>query len=155
MGRRTGFTLVEILIVVLILGILAAIVIPEFTEASNNARESALKSDLKTLRSQIQLYKVQHLEKYPGQTSAAGAPLTVNAANFIADLTGKTELDGTTPEAGDTTYGPYLQKFPTNPFNNLNTLQVGTGTPAGGNYGWYFKTNTGQIYADDTAHAGL
>ena len=55
-----GFTLVEILIVVIILGILAAIVIPQFTNASQNARESSLQSTLQTLRSQIQLYKLQH-----------------------------------------------------------------------------------------------
>ena len=56
-NARRGFTLVEILIVVIILGILAAIVIPQFTNASQNARESSLQSTLQTLRSQIQLYK--------------------------------------------------------------------------------------------------
>ena len=48
--RRAGFTLVEILIVVIILGILAAIVIPQFTNASQDARESSLLSQLQTLR---------------------------------------------------------------------------------------------------------
>ena len=54
--RRTnkgGFTLVEILIVVIILGILAAIVIPQFTNASQDARKSSLSSQLQTVRSQI------------------------------------------------------------------------------------------------------
>ena len=45
--KNSGFTLVEILIVVVILGILAAIVIPQFSQASNEARESSLKSNLK------------------------------------------------------------------------------------------------------------
>ena len=63
--RNKGFTLVEILIVVIILGILAAIVIPQFTEASNDARTSALQSDLQTFRSQLQLYKVQHNDTPP------------------------------------------------------------------------------------------
>src|ERR1017187_3807990 len=63
--KNKAFTLVEILIVVIILGILAAIVIPQFTEASNDARISALQSDLQTCRSQFELYKVQHLENYP------------------------------------------------------------------------------------------
>ena len=63
--QKSGFTLVEILIVVIILGILAAIVIPQFANASQDARESALLSQLQTLRSQIELYKLQHLDKLP------------------------------------------------------------------------------------------
>ena len=43
-GRKSGFTLIEILIVVIILGILAAIVIPQFSNASNDARKSSLAS---------------------------------------------------------------------------------------------------------------
>ena len=52
MQRRNnkGFTLVEILIVVIILGILAAIVIPQFTNASNDARNNSVASTLQTLR---------------------------------------------------------------------------------------------------------
>jgi len=64
-NTRKGFTLVEILIVVIILGILAAIVIPQFTNASQNARESSLQSILQTLRSQIELYKLQHGDTLP------------------------------------------------------------------------------------------
>src|SRR5205085_7357056 len=66
--RRThkgGFTLVEILIVVIILGILAAIVIPQFTSASQDARKNSLTSQLQTIRSQLELYKLQHLDKLP------------------------------------------------------------------------------------------
>ena len=51
--KRSGFTLVEILIVVIILGILAAIVIPQFTNASSSARTSSIQSLLQTVRSQI------------------------------------------------------------------------------------------------------
>ena len=60
-----GFTLVEILIVVIILGILAAIVIPQFTNASEDARKSSLTSQLQTIRSQVELYKLQHRDRYP------------------------------------------------------------------------------------------
>ncbi len=60
MKAESGFTLVEILIVVVILGILAAIVIPQFTDASTQAKESALASDLQMMRSQLELYKIQH-----------------------------------------------------------------------------------------------
>jgi len=150
--KRTGFTLVEILIVVIILGILAAIVIPQFTEASNDARESALASDLQTLRSQVELYKVQHLEQYPSVKAGGVA----DTGNFIARMTGKTDQDGTINAAG--AFGPYVQKFPTNGFVTTggNVVDFGTADPAPGTgNGWYFNTNTGKISANDTAHVGL
>ena len=51
---RTGFTLVEILIVVVILGILAAIVIPQFTGATQDAKAGNLKAQLVSIQSQIE-----------------------------------------------------------------------------------------------------
>ncbi|OPX22916.1 MAG: hypothetical protein B1H04_04350 [Planctomycetales bacterium 4484_123] len=154
MDRRKGFTLVEILIVVIILGILAAIVIPQFTEASNDARESALVSDLQTVRSQIELYKVQHLEKLPHLNENGQA----DTSNFKNRLTGRTDQDGKINSNG--AFGPYLQKFPTNPFASTNADGVNFGTadpaPGDGTSGWYFNTSTGKFSANDsTAHAAL
>ena len=65
MRAKKGFTLVEILIVVVILGILAAVVIPQFTNASTEAKENSLKSDLRTMRSQIELYKIRNSDTPP------------------------------------------------------------------------------------------
>ena len=110
-----GFTLVEILIVVVILGILAAIVIPQFTNASEAAKFSNLTSQLQTIRSQIALYQNQHNDALPDLSSNW---------NQLID---ETELDGTSPEAGDITYGPYLQKTPLNPFTDSNAV---AGTPS-------------------------
>ena len=150
--RRTnkGFTLVEILIVVIILGILAAIVIPQFTEASNDARDSSLKSDLQTARSQLELYKVQHLEKYPS-VDETGA---LDTGNFIARMTGKTDQDGKLNTAG--IFGPYLQKFPKNQFVDSSVADVvsfGATQVTDGSAGWWFDTNTGRFTAGDLAHS--
>jgi prepilin-type N-terminal cleavage/methylation domain-containing protein len=95
--KNTGFTLVEILIVVIILGILAAIVIPQFTEASNDARVSAVVSDLQTVRSQIELFKVQHLDQYPGSVNGAAIP---SGAALVAAMTSKTNNTGAIDAAG-------------------------------------------------------
>ncbi len=59
-GAKRAFTLVEILIVVVILGILAAIVIPQFTNASQEATVASVDSMLQTIRSQIELYRVKN-----------------------------------------------------------------------------------------------
>ena len=65
MKARKGFTLVEILIVVVILGILAAIVIPQFTDASTQSKLSSCRTTLQSMRSQIELYKIQHNDDAP------------------------------------------------------------------------------------------
>jgi general secretion pathway protein G len=150
--KNKGFTLVEILIVVIILGILAAIVIPQFTEASNDARQSSLSSDLQTVRSQIELYKVQHLDTVPDATVGEGTL-------FVQKMTSQTDYLGA---VGAGTLGPYLQKFPTNPFNSKNTVRIG-GAAAGANtHGWYFEPTLGRFSPDDnlttsdgTAHSSL
>ncbi|MDG2021309.1 MAG: prepilin-type N-terminal cleavage/methylation domain-containing protein [Phycisphaerales bacterium] len=64
-GSR-GFTLIEILIVVVILGILAAIIIPQFASAQSAARATAMRSQLGTVRSQIAAWQVQNGGQIPG-----------------------------------------------------------------------------------------
>ncbi len=147
MKAKSGFTLVEILIVVVILGILAAIVIPQFTEASTEAKTSSLCTDLQTMRSQIELYKIQHNDLLP---AASGD----TALDFQARMCAQTNIAG---DAGSD-YGPYLQKIPTNQFVDSNLVEI-DGTVGGGvataGPGWNFNTTTGAFHADTTVHADL
>jgi len=156
MKAKSGFTLVEILIVVVILGILAAIVIPQFTDASTEAKESSLKSDLQTMRGQIELYKAQHNDLVP-VPEAGGATWNV--------MTMYTDQDGTTnaTKTAIFKYGPYLQQIPKNQFNNdLSTVDV-DGTLGDDSAGWWFDSTSGEIHPDDsdtctdgvTAHSAL
>lgn len=140
MGTKKGFTLVEILIVVVILGILAAIVIPQFSDASGEAKLSALKSNLQTVRSQIELYKIQHNFELP----------SAGTATFVQAMTSKTTKAGAVDANG--VCGSYIQTVPVNPFNDLATVEEGTGAPAGGSHGWYFNTSTGKFSPDDDDH---
>ena len=137
---RRGFTLVEILIVVIILGILAAIVIPQFTNASSDARNSSLASTLQTLRSQIELYKLQHGDTLP---------------NLVTDWTPFTVAS--TWGNPVQTFGPYMQAAPVNPENgNSNVVNSTTGpggTVASCGFVYDYGTNgsgSGQIYGTDT-----
>ncbi|MBE0534291.1 MAG: prepilin-type N-terminal cleavage/methylation domain-containing protein [Phycisphaerae bacterium] len=141
-ARNGGFTLVEILIVVVILGILAAIVIPQFTQASTEARESSLVSNLQTIRSQIELYKIQHNDIPPAVDT------------FEAQMTKWTNLAGDVfdaPAAG--LLGPYLQKVPNNPFTNGNAVTGGDWLYAIQNVTSYtFVADDGGTSPDGTAH---
>ncbi len=160
MNRNKGFTLVEILIVVVILGILAAIVIPQFTEASEDARESALISDLQTLRSQIELYKIQHQDRYPSQDDGEAVG-DMDAAEFVTDMESITNEAGTTDAAdGELKYGRYVQSFPSNPFvtddDLADNVTIGAGdVPDDCDTGWYFNTDNGKISPGDSDHNDL
>ena len=131
MKAKRGFTLVEILIVVVILGILAAIVIPQFTEASTEAKVSSLCSDLQTMRSQIELYKIQHSDTPPA------------LATYEAQMT--TAIGG---------FGPYLQKLPTNPFVSATIGNV-VAADGAADCGWHYVEGTGAIHPADAAHEDL
>jgi general secretion pathway protein G len=144
MKAQKGFTLVEILIVVVILGILAAIVIPQFTDASTEAKESRLLSDLQSVRSQIELYKIQHNDQMPG----AGTAGFEDAMTMYTDVAGALAA---VQAPGDGVYGPYLQQIPTNPWNDKNTVTAAAADPGvAADDGWFFSTTTGHFRADDT-----
>jgi len=135
--RRAGFTLVEILIVVVILGILAAIVIPQFTNASEDAKASSLFTQLQTIRSQLELYQVQHNGNYP------------TLAQLWDNMTETTDVAGAT---SGTDFGPYLQQAPINPFTGFAVVVADDGSSehAQGDAttdGWIYNATTGEIWA--------
>jgi general secretion pathway protein G len=147
MRAQRGFTLVEILIVVVILGILAAIVIPQFTQASTEAKENSLKSDLQSLRSQIELYKCQHNDMPPGNISDGAGTVTPTIGAFPDQMVFcSNELgEDNASKSRDATHklGPYLERVPANPFSGW----TGVGLASGANVGWVYDPNTGVINA--------
>jgi len=115
---------------VIILGILAAIVIPQFSNASTQARTSALQSTVQSLRSQIALYKLQHGDTLP---------------DLVTDWTPLT-MPSLYPATNGTIFGPYMQAIPTNSLSNGSV--VVNGTSSGG-----FSGTADYVY-DHAAGAG-
>ena len=133
---KYAFTLVEILIVVAILGILAAITLPILQGHITEAKEAAAKDTLRILRNTIELYAAQHNgvpPGYPGDRTNA----TPNEGTFYTALVRK----------------HHILKPPRNPFNNLfaiNAILNNQPMPTAptGQYGWIYKASTKDFRID-------
>jgi prepilin-type N-terminal cleavage/methylation domain-containing protein len=163
-----GFTLIELLIVVIIIAILAAIAIPQFSNTSGDAQESASIANLTTMRSAIELYRVQHSNTYPSTfvAGAAAAPACTGgtagtgtvgtAAAFTEQLTMFTDAAGRTCSVGAPgySYGPYLREIPVEPVTNVATVTVVTAAattpPTATTTGWRFLNTTGALQINTT-----
>jgi len=149
--KEKAFTLVEVILVVTILGILAALVMPTFQGHIVKARESAAKDNLRVMRNQIELYKLQHKGVPPGYVDGSGAPTALLELQFT----------GTTAETGAASpskvpsapylYGPYIKKLPENPYNKLSNITYVAEATAfsaavdGTSGGWLYKKETGEF----------
>lgn len=142
LSRRIGFTIVEVLTVIVVLGILAAIVVPQFSDASTDAKLSSLKTNLQTVRAQIELYKIQHVD-------GSGVENYPTFANFVDQMTKASKADGSTADIGTSGFnlGPYLQAIPDNPYTGSNTV----GTGGVGTSDWYYDQSTGVFRANHHA----
>jgi general secretion pathway protein G len=107
-GKR-GFTLVELLVVIVILAVLAAIVLPKFMDSGKRSKEAALKGDLKLLRNAVTLF----------QTDTGAYPLTL--ADLAATSAPAKGLDTNGAQQdipASTWHGPYVQEIPNDPISS-------------------------------------
>jgi prepilin-type N-terminal cleavage/methylation domain-containing protein len=166
--QKDGFTLIEILVVIILLGILATIIIPQISVSSEDAKLNSLKTNLSHMRDAIRLYYAQHNNIYPGANYISGLPSANGseaAVAFVRQLTRYTKPDGEVQDVKDATHnlGPYLKvsELPINPYNNRNDLVCDittidiTSKTSDGTSGWKFYTKTGILIANDGAHDNL
>ena len=157
--KRRAFSLVELVMVVTILGVLAAIAVPRMTSAATNAAGTALQATLANVRKAIDVYYAEH-DRYPGYDHVTGNP---NDDAFVDQLLMYTDAGGKTNATygHPFIYGPYLRSpFPKSPVNDLNTVGVkadpSSPNPAAGSTGWiavlshgYFGINATDEELDD------
>lgn len=133
---RKAFTLVEILIVVVILGILAAIVVPQFTNATQDAQAGNIQAQLDTLNNQIELWKARHNGGVPGGTTMVG----YDWGTMI------------TADPADANSGGYIKAAPANPACPSAVATV-IGSVAAEGSGWYWDgTSLKATYYNEATH---
>lgn len=122
MSARSGFTLVELVVVILILGILAAIAVPKVFNNADDAADSSVAQTLATLRDAVELYKTQ--------LNAGGYP----------------EGNSTTVQ---TKLKPFIRgtKFPKAKIGGLNSsdIKIDDTLTIGGTEGWVYAPATGDV----------
>jgi len=142
--RSRGFSLIEVVIVVVIIGVIAAIAIPRMSRGAAAARDAALKQDLTLLRNAIDLYAAEHDNTNPPFASVS------------THLTGFSNLAGDAAQAAkDTThyFGPYIKSIPPLPVGTNkgdNTFADGSGAAPqiAGGAGWWYDAGTGTVKAN-------
>lgn len=138
--NKAGFSLIELVIVVVIIGIIGAIAIPRMSRGTTGAAESALISDLATLRNAIDLYAAEHAGSFPTK------------ANFVDQLTKLTKSDGSvddgTGKTGGFIYGPYIRKIPALPVGTNKGNAGITDTLGTAGFGWAYNQTTGELTAN-------
>jgi prepilin-type N-terminal cleavage/methylation domain-containing protein len=175
--NERGFTLIELLVVVIILAVLAAVIIPQLTGSTDDARVSTLDTDLAASRSAVELYYHQHNNTYPGviandTVSGTTAAHATTAAAFTAHMGKYSDVAGNTSDVRSATFkfGPYMKKgIPKNPLPNAatttnaqakavtvdtTTTTLGTATANDATAtGWVYVRTTGEFLANNTAYA--
>ena len=120
MQRQRAFTLIEVLVVVAILGILAAIVVPQFTNATQDAQGGNIQTQLDTLNNQIELFRAR-TNAYPNSGSLVGY-------DWLEMIN-----------------GGYVKSAPKNPYNGSTTVAA-LGSANAATDGWHWGQDANGVW---------
>lgn len=144
---KKAFTLAEVLIVVAILGILAAIILPEFQDHTRKARETAAMDNIRAMRQQIGFYA--HRNDVPLGYPGNNPTQPTDAVTFVSQM-----VDG-----------GYLNKIPDNPMTEKAEIKIiqdadvfpAAYTPAWSGFDWIYQAGTAEIrlHAEGTDPGGI
>lgn len=140
-----AFTLVELIIVVVIIGLLAAMAVPRLVGASENAERAQITGDLATFRGAIDLYTVEHRGRSPAH-DATGS-INGDESFFRQRMLAPTDEQGNPLATG--AFGGYLDHIPLNPYTTCPQIQIGNWTD-NTDCAWRFDPATGQLRPDHT-----
>ena len=139
---RTEFKLLDAIILAVVVAIVGATTVPFIEKASRQAEASALLQNLHALRSQIELYKLEH----------GGQPPVLYEGTFpqLIRATNSSGIPG--PRGSKHPFGPYLHSgIPVNPITGRSVITPTDKYPpdaASGSGGWIYHQKTGRISAD-------
>jgi prepilin-type N-terminal cleavage/methylation domain-containing protein len=128
---RRGFTLIELVVVILLLGILAGVAAPKMFSTTDKAMDNGIRQSLRIVREGIEIFQTANAGRLPGADG--------NAATFKNDI------------------APYVRQFPVlpvEPARNASVLMASGGAPAGSatpSEGWKYYYDTGQFIVNSNA----
>jgi general secretion pathway protein G len=130
-SARPRVTWIEVAIVGVVLAVLAALVVPQFSEAGMDPRARELRSAVQIVQGQVEMYRLQHENQYP------------SLKQFVEQMTLPTNALGqiATTDAGSLEFGPYLRCVPANPYTGTNEIAG----EEGGRGAWFYDEKTGEF----------
>ena len=154
MDKRVGFTLIELVVVIMILGILAGVAAPKLLKTSAAATDNGLKQTLSVVRDAIEMYAAEHNGVLPGAVSD-GTNGAGTGKSFRRQLKRHSRADGQVSATDSINYplGPYLREFPKAPLGpeegRGGVKAVSTGAPLSGDVSptkaWKYDYTTGEF----------